>query len=152
MIMDEATRQQILEIMDTNNICTLATARDDGYPQATTVAYVHDGLTIYLCCDPEAQKLKNIRHCNKVSLTIDHDYADWNQIRGISLGGLATEVNNQEELEHVLQLMVSKFPSITDMDMPEDMKNTLAVVRISPQVISLLDYRKGFGHTEYITV
>lgn len=27
-----------------------------------------------------------------------------------------------------------------------------AVVKIMPQVISLLDYEKGFGHTELVTV
>ena len=37
---------------------TVATNRPDGWPQATTVGYVNDGLTLYFLCDPESQTAK----------------------------------------------------------------------------------------------
>jgi nitroimidazol reductase NimA-like FMN-containing flavoprotein (pyridoxamine 5'-phosphate oxidase superfamily) len=145
--MDEASRLEILELLHSHDICSLATIRDDGYPQATTVAYVNDGMTLYFCCDPISQKLHNIRHCNKVSLTINRDYSDWNQIRGLSLAGQASEVLLDDEKKHVFKLMQAKFPSITDMDDPAETTKSLAMVRIVPKVFSVLDYRKGYGHT-----
>ena len=39
---------------------TIATNRPDGWPQATTVGYVNDGLTIYFLCSPQSQKAANI--------------------------------------------------------------------------------------------
>lgn len=150
--MDDIARQKVLEVMNTHNICALATVREDGYPQATTVAYVNDGLTIYLCCDVHAQKLRNIRLNNKVSLAIDHDYTDWREIRGLSLGGIAEEVQDPDEIEQALDLMQSKFPEISSMGPVETMASVLAVIKITPQVISLLDYRQGFGYTEYLEV
>jgi nitroimidazol reductase NimA-like FMN-containing flavoprotein (pyridoxamine 5'-phosphate oxidase superfamily) len=45
--MDDAMRSKILEILDQHRLMTVATNRSDGWPQATTVGYVNDGLTIY---------------------------------------------------------------------------------------------------------
>ena len=46
-VMDEALRQQILGLLDRHRLMTIATNRSDGWPQATTVGYVNDGLTLY---------------------------------------------------------------------------------------------------------
>ena len=45
--MDSPTRKQVVSIIDDIDDLTIATVRNDGYPQATTVSYVNDGLTIY---------------------------------------------------------------------------------------------------------
>ena len=126
------------------------TVRDDGYPQATTVSYVNDGLTIYFGCAAVAQKAKNIARCAKVSLTVNLPYASWEEIRGLSAGGKAARVTNTKEIDRVGQLMFRKFPKIASYA-PTDVKE-LAVFRIKPEVISVLDYRKGFGHTDLVTV
>jgi len=39
---------------------TLATLRPDGWPQATTVGYVNDGLTLYFLCGLDSQEPANI--------------------------------------------------------------------------------------------
>jgi hypothetical protein len=84
--MQQDTEQFIHDVLATHNILTLATVRDDGYPQATTVGYVHEGLTLYIGTFAQAQKVANIRRSPKVSLTIDRDYDDWSQIKGLSMG------------------------------------------------------------------
>jgi hypothetical protein len=43
---------------------------EDGYPQATTVSYVSDGLTIYFGCGEASQKARNLARNTKVSLTV----------------------------------------------------------------------------------
>ena len=84
--MQQETERYILALLEAHDILTLATIREDGYPQATTVGYVNEGLTIYIGTFPQAQKVTNIQHCPKVSLTIDRDYEDWSQIQGLSMG------------------------------------------------------------------
>jgi hypothetical protein len=42
--MDDTVKRRILSLLDEH---TLATLRPDGWPQATTVGYVNDGLTLY---------------------------------------------------------------------------------------------------------
>ena len=58
--MDPALRQEIISILDDANDMTIATVREDGYPQATTVSYVNDGFTIYFGCAAASQKAQNL--------------------------------------------------------------------------------------------
>ena len=68
--MDEALRSKILEVLRRHHTMTLATIRPDGYPQATTVNYIHDDLTLYFATDATSQKAGNIKLNNKVSVAI----------------------------------------------------------------------------------
>ena len=81
--MDPALKQEIVAILEEANDLTIATVREDGYPQATTVSYVNDGLTIYFGCAAGSQKAKNIALNPKVSLTVNLPYAGWDEIRGL---------------------------------------------------------------------
>jgi hypothetical protein len=70
-----ALEQEVVSILNEANDMTIATVREDGYPQATTVSYVNDGLTIYFGCAAQSQKAKNIGYSAKVSLTVNQPYA-----------------------------------------------------------------------------
>lgn len=149
--MDDETERFILHLLAHHNICTVATLRDDGYPQATTVAYVNDGLEIYFGVGRDSQKVANIQRHNKVSLTVDHDYEDWGKIKGLSLGGTAEVVDDPAERQRIFDLIAAKFPQVREMPMPEDPQAVVAI-HVHPEVISVLDYTQGFGHTELIQV
>ena len=58
--MDAALRGEILSVLKGANDMTIATIRPDGFPQATTVSYVSDGLTIYFGCAARSQKAQNV--------------------------------------------------------------------------------------------
>ena len=58
--MDDDIRRKILTILDQHRIMTVATLRPDGWPQATTVGYVNEGLTLYFLCGLDSQKAKNL--------------------------------------------------------------------------------------------
>jgi nitroimidazol reductase NimA-like FMN-containing flavoprotein (pyridoxamine 5'-phosphate oxidase superfamily) len=148
--MDPALKQEIVSILNEANDLTIATVREDGYPQATTVSYVNAGLTIYFGCAAESQKAKNIARSDKVSLTVNVPYASWDEIRGLSIGGKAEPVADPQEMDRVGQLMFQKFPRIARYA-PTNMEQ-LELFRISPEIISVLDYRKGFGHTDLVNV
>ena len=148
--MDPAPEQEIVSILNESYDLTIATVREDGYPQATTVSYVNDGLTIYFGCAAQSQKAKNIARNAKVSLTVNLPYASWEEIRGLSVGGKAARVADPKEMDRVGQLMLRKFPEIARYA-PTGMEQ-LVVFRITPEIISVLDYRKGFGHTDLVKV
>src|SRR5690349_18666429 len=63
--MDETMRGNIVELLNGHRLMTVATNRPDGWPQATTVGYVNDGMTIYFLCGPESQKAQNLARDNR---------------------------------------------------------------------------------------
>jgi nitroimidazol reductase NimA-like FMN-containing flavoprotein (pyridoxamine 5'-phosphate oxidase superfamily) len=71
--MEEGIKNKILTLLDQHRIMTIATLRPDGWPQATTVGYANEGLTIYFVCSSDSQKAANLARDDRVSLTIDHD-------------------------------------------------------------------------------
>ena len=146
--MDPGLKQEIISILDDANDMTIATIRTDGYPQATTVSYVNDGLKIYFGCAAASQKSTNLARNSKVSLTVNLPYASWNDIRGLSIGGRAERVTNPQEVEQAGQLMFEKFPQIARYA-PAELED-IVLFRVTPEVISVLDYRKGFGHTDLV--
>ena len=146
-------RDQIVSITADTNDLTLATLREDGYPQATTVSYASDGLTIYFGTMGASQKVKNIAFCDKVSVAIDCPYANWEEIRSVSLGGKVHVVKDADEFEKASKLLMKKFPEAAKYE--SEFKAELedfVFIRIEPEVISLLDYSKGFGHTKLVEV
>lgn len=148
--MDETTRRQIISIIDDVDDMTIATVREDGYPQATTVSYVNDGLAIYFGTAADCQKTRNIVRNNKVSLTINRDYTSWDEIEGLSMAGVATIVDDPAEQKNVADLLFEKFPQLPEYVSSE--RQDVVLFRVDPTVISLLDYKKGFGHTELLEV
>jgi general stress protein 26 len=147
---DPGLRQEILSILEGASDMTIATTREDGYPQATTVSYVNDGPAIYFGCAAGSQKADNIARCNKVSLTVNLPYSNWEEIRGLSIGGRAVPVTDPKEMGRVGQLMLQKFPQIAHYALTG--MEGIILFRITPEIISLPDSRKGFGHTELVRV
>ena len=130
---------------------TIATNRPDGWPQATTVSLVSDGLTLYFGTDAYSQKSANIEIDGRVSVTANAPYRAWEEIRSLSLAGDASFVTNPSELARVGELMMKRFGHEIAKQTSIDMSQT-RIVRIQPRVISLLDYSKGFGHKSDLVV
>ena len=148
--MDPVLTDEIISILDNAIDMTIATVRQDGYPQATTVSYVNDGLKIYFGCAAESQKAKNLARIRKISLTVNLPYASWKEIRGLSIGGSAERVTDPQEMDQVSQLMFEKFPQIAGYA-PAELEQ-IVLFRVTPEIISVLDYRKGFGHTDLVKI
>ena len=148
--MDDAIRQQIQRLLDEHRIMTVATLRPDGWPQATTVGYVNEGLTLYFLCGPDSQKAKNIARDDRISLTIDHDTADLMAITGLSMAAHARPVEDLAEAERILRLLPLKYPDAPPLPIEMPRPDQIRIFRVTPVVISVLDYKKGFGHTELV--
>jgi len=148
--MDEEIRKKILALLDQHRIMTIATNRPDGWPQATTVGYVNEGLTLYFLCGLQSQKAANLAHDNRVSLTIDHDTSDLMAITGLSMAARAHAVLDPAEAGKVLHRLALKYPEQACMPVPMPTPEDVRIFRVTPMVISVLDYSKGFGHTDLV--
>ena len=150
--MDAALHTKILKLLDEHRLMSLATLRADGWPQTTTVGYVSDGLNLYFLCGKDSQKAKNLARDNRVSLTIDSDTSEPMAIRGLSMAARATPITDQQQIRQtMLAMLPKKYPEYAKMTGQLDL-STVAVFKVSPEVISVLDYTKGFGHSDLVRV
>jgi len=151
--MDDAMKRKILALLDAHRIMTIATLRPDGWPQATTVGYVNEGLKLWFLCGLQSQKAHNLARDNRVSITIDHDTPDLLSITGLSMAARAHRVTDRAEAEKVIRMLPLKYPdappSTAQMKMPTP--EEVALFRVVPEVVSVLDYTKGFAHTDLVT-
>lgn len=142
--MEDAVEQKILSLLSQHRLMTIATLRADGWPHATTVAFVSEGLTIYFLCERDSQKALNLASDQRISLTIDHDHDE--PATGLSIAARAQAVSDPVEIMRARGLLVARSPQyIGEVD-------KLLVFRVTPVFISLIDYSRGFGHTDLVTV
>lgn len=146
--MNEALKTQIISIMDAHRVMTVATLRADGWPQATTVGYAHEGLTLYFLCGLESQKAVNIVRDNRISITIDHDEPQVMAITGLSMAARADRIEDPQEAERVMGLLIARYPAQGQSPGELPPASAVAIFKVTPGVISVLDYSKGFGHAE----
>ena len=149
--MDDKLRDQILTLLNQHRIMTVATLRPDGWPQATTVGYANDGFKLYFLCGLESQRAANLARDDRVSLTIDHDSPQVMQITGLSMAARAQTVTERAEAEKAMQLLMKKYPEPQSLPLPMPEPDEMRIFRLTPVVISLLDYTKGFAHTDLVT-
>lgn len=150
--MDALIRARILKLLDEYRIMSLATLRPDGWPQATTVGYVNDGLILYFMCGRDSQKARNLSRDNRISITIDHDVNSPMAIQGLSMAARAAPVQEAEWIRQTLMVMLPrKYPEYVQIMAKVNMED-ITVFRVTPEIISLLDYSKRFGHTDLVAV
>jgi len=149
--MNNEIKSKILTLLDQHRIMTVATLRPDGWPQATTVGYVNEGLVIYFLCGLESQKAKNLALDDRLSLTIDHDTPDLMAITGLSMAARAQAITDRAEAEKVMRMLPSKYRDAPPLSMKMPSPEEVRLFRVTPKVISVLDYSKGFGHTDLVT-
>ncbi len=148
--MDNVILGKIIQLLDSHRIMTIATLRPDGWPQATTVGYVNEGLILYFLCGLDSQKAHNLARDSRVSLTIDHDTADLMAITGLSMAAHAHAVVDRAEASGILGKLPSKYPEQVSLPVPMPTPDDVRIFRVTPLVISVLDYSKGFGHTDLV--
>jgi hypothetical protein len=48
------------------------------------------------------------------------------------------------------KLLMSRYPDQKGVDLPIPKPSEVRIFRLTPKVISVLDYSKGFGHTDLV--
>lgn len=142
--------QKAVEILDQNRVMALSTARPDGWPQVTLVGYANDGLLLYFVVSRQGQKFANIQKDNRVSLAVGRDFHDPSTIKAVSMAAHASEVTDPDQRKSAVAMLLERHPGLRKLEPPEPSRS--AVMRAYPDIVTILDYSKGFGHADVLTV
>jgi general stress protein 26 len=151
----------ILRLLNKHRVMAIATTRLDGWPQTTMVGYVNDGFLLYCFIARNSQKHANILRDARVSIAIGSDAAQPLDIKGLSLAGRASVVAEESEFHHVAELRLKRYPEYASLPPPVFRGDGLSriapqpsagvvLLRIAPEIFSVLDYSKGFGHSDLV--
>lgn len=142
--------QKAIDILDRYRVMTIATLRPDGWPQATMVSYANEGLLLYFVISRQSQKYGNIERDGRVSIAVGRDFEDPSQIRALSIAANASQVRDPSQRERAVRLIHERHPGLAKLGGP-DLTHS-AVMRAYCSIITILDYSKGFGHADLLTV
>jgi general stress protein 26 len=152
----------VLQVLNEHRVMTIATNRADGWPQATMVGYVNDGFLLYCFVAQNAQKYENILRDPRVSIASGSDSSRPSEIKGLSLAARASSVADRDEFDYIAALRLKRYPEYaarspvtgvgdaTQRTAPQPSPDGVALLRIVPEIISILDYAKAFGHSDLI--
>ena len=143
-------KDKAIKILDENRLMAIATVRPDGWPQATMVGYANDDILLYFVISRQSQKFANIAREDRVSLVVGRDFHDPQTIKALSIGARASEVRDPKQRQRALALLLERHPGLKRLEPPQP--NHSAVMRANPEIITILDYSKGFGHADLLTV
>lgn len=139
-----------VEILDKYRLMTIATLRPDGWPQATMVSYANEGLLLYFIISRQSQKYANIDRDSRVSIVIGRDFDDPADIKALSIAANASEVRDPAQRTKAIDLILERHPALSKLGGPN--LDHSAVMRAYCSIVTILDYSKGFGHADLLTV
>jgi uncharacterized protein YhbP (UPF0306 family) len=151
-------RAVALAYLTNHNTVSLATVGPDG-PWATSVFYVNLGFSLYFLSEPKTQHVQNVLVNPTVAATVNEDYRDWREIKGIQMAARCTEVTSKRELARSLTAYVKKYPFVGQFLSPGQLLSGMRVAgrsldvrfyRVTPSRLLYLDNARGFSHREEI--
>jgi nitroimidazol reductase NimA-like FMN-containing flavoprotein (pyridoxamine 5'-phosphate oxidase superfamily) len=142
--------QKAVDILNQHRLMAIATLRPDGWPQATMVSYANEGLLLYFIISRASQKYANIQRDSRVSIVVGRDFEDPTQITALSIAANASEVRDPEQRERAIDLVLQRHPALAKL--PRPVLGHSAVMRAYCSIVTILDYSKGFGHADLLTV
>lgn len=151
-------RAVALQYLADHNTVSVATLGSDG-PWAASVFYVNIGLTLYYLSEPKTRHIQNILMTPTIAATINEDYKDWQQIKGIQMVATCAEVRGKRELARALAAYVRKYPFVARFLAPGQLLRGMQVAgrpldvrlyRVRPTRLLYLDNERGFSNREEI--
>ena len=134
----------IVDLLARERLMNVGVNRPDGWPQVTTVGYVHDGLDLYFATGRESQKLANLQADSRVSLSI-HTVAAIEGAVGVSMAGHAYEVTDAAHVERLNRMIFQRWPTVS-VYCPAT--SSVAIIRIKPGLICAISAVKGRSQSE----
>ncbi len=145
-------RTTVLHYLRDHQVATLATCSTET-PWAAAVFYVNDGFTLFFLSSPTARHCLNLAQNPRIAVTIQEDYADWLEIKGVQIEGVACEISGMEE-KKARRLYGEKFPVVGKLaQAPAAIVKALAKVRwykVVPSRLYFVDNAAGLGNRDEI--
>ena len=155
--MSDELKQQILNYLQTHNTMTLATCASDT-PWAATVFYASEELQLYFFSVPDSRHCQNLAANPRVAVTIQEDYKDWREIKGIQLEGTVALVDSLTEKAKAMAVYARKYPGVIKLfTNPASGVFYKAFLKVkfycvAPEKVFYIDNAQGFGKRSELAV
>ncbi|MDP1610969.1 MAG: pyridoxamine 5'-phosphate oxidase family protein [Sulfuritalea sp.] len=150
--MPAALPRPVADYLAGHHVMTLATHGAEG-PWAAAVFYASEGSSLIFLSAPNTRHCRNLAQDSRCAATIQEDYREWPEIKGIQLEGRVIELQGEEE-KRAQQLYGEKFPVLGPLaKVPPAIVKALAKVRwyrLVPEHFYFIDNSQGFGHREEV--
>ena len=128
---------------------TLATQGPEG-PWAAAVFYANDGSDIYFLSASSTRHARNLASDPRVAATVQEDYSDWKQIRGVQMEGQASWLSIPDSVKAATQF-AAKFAFADPRRAEITIAAALARItwyKLRPSAMYFVDNSRGFGWRE----
>lgn len=142
--------QPAIEVLDAHRMMAISTVRPDGWPQVTMVGYANKGWEIFFLIFRGSQKFANIAHDDRVAIAVSPEAKSLGEIKAVYAGAHAAEISDPSERTAAWMLLTERHPNLADFGEPDDSQT--ALMRARCKYVSVLDYSKGLGHAEELTI
>lgn len=150
--MTDNLRHEVLDYIKQRNVMTLATYGSQGL-WAAAVFFVNDGFSFYFLSADTTRHARNIGESAKVSATIQLDYDNWQEIKGVQLEGRAVEIDGLEKASAITRYGL-KFPVISNaVRKPAAIREAMKKVswyKLMPERLYFINNEKGLGHRDEV--
>lgn len=142
------TDEELWPFIEAGKSLQVATLNKDGSPHLTTLWFaVVDGAIVFETFS-KSQKIVNLKRDPRISVLVE-DGDRYDQLRGVSISGLATLVEDPEKVHKlafaVMRKMNPQVPVEALENMAKQMAKKRSAVIVRPQRIISWDHRKLAG-------
>jgi uncharacterized protein YhbP (UPF0306 family) len=150
--MKNRLNERVQDYLRDHQVATLATHSDEDL-WAAAVFYVNAGYTLYFLSSPTSRHCLNLTQSPRVAVTVQEDYTDWLEIKGVQIEGVVSEISGEEE-RTARRLYGQKFPIVGKLaQVPAAIVKALAKVRwykVVPQRLYFIDNAVGLGNRDEV--
>ncbi|MFH2012065.1 MAG: pyridoxamine 5'-phosphate oxidase family protein [Pseudomonadota bacterium] len=130
-------RKDILDLIQSNNFCVLATLSDEE-PHCSLMSYVSDADSreIYMVTQRETKKYRNLKENPSVSLLIDTRQTDSkNQIKALTIKGIFQDTIDENKKSAIRTQLLERHSNLKEfIDNP-----ATAIITVKVKTVQLLD-------------
>lgn len=152
--MNSSLGEKTLAYLANHNVMTLATSGPEGL-WAAAVFYVNKGFTLYFLSAPTTRHSQNIAAYPEIAATIQEDYKDWPDIKGIQLEGKAERIKGAEQAAAIARYG-QKFPIVGNLaKAPAEIAKAMSKIawyKVVPERLYFIDNSLGLGHRDEVTL
>jgi uncharacterized protein len=155
--MSSELKQQILNYIESHNTMTLGTCFQE-VPWTATVFYASDDLKLYFFSVPDSRHSQNLAANPRVAVTIQEDYKNWQEIKGIQLEGRVTLVDSLTKKAKAMAVYARKYPDIIKLfTNPSSGVFYKAFLKVKfycviPERVFYIDNAQGFGKRQELII
>lgn len=151
----EKVEDSIMDIVRSNELCSLATVTPDEKAHNATAFYAFDrDLNFYILTPPETDHGQNLAENSSIALTVFDSHQEWTDDKqGLQVFGTAEKLGDREKVAEVLRIYTDRYPAAEQFaSSTEDVEELDSrFYRVIPERIKLFD-EPNFGTETWVEV